>query len=97
MYLKTTHESSRKILLRRGNWTTNEKSSTIKRAALFGYLDHTNRTWMIKEFLAKRELCPSQDETYINILNVILDLGQHKVSIDYTYHFCIVQFFQQVA
>jgi hypothetical protein len=49
---------------------TNMQSGAISRSALFDCLDHTNQIWIVKEFLARRDLYLAMHGTYIPVVSV---------------------------
>lgn len=85
------------MLLTCGNWLTLVQSSAISHSVLFDCFDHTNQIWIVKGFLARRDLYLAMYGTYAYVLNVILTLGQLQASIDCVRHFNRAQFHQQVA
>ena len=85
------------MLLTCGYWLTDVQSDAISRSVLFDCFDHTNQIWIVKEFLARRDLYLVKRGKYAYVLNVILTLGQLQASIDYVRNFYRAQFRQRVA
>jgi len=46
------------------------QSGAISRSALFDCLYHTNQIWIVKEFLARRDLYLAMHGTYIPVVSV---------------------------
>jgi hypothetical protein len=83
------------MLLTCGYWLTDVQSGAIPRSPLFDCLDHTNQIWIVKEFLARRDLYLAIHGTYDYVLNVSLKLGQLQASIDCDRCFYRDQFHQR--
>jgi hypothetical protein len=59
------------MLLTCGNWLTDVQSGAISRSVLFDYFDHTNEIWIVKGFLARRDLYLPMHGTYVPIQRAI--------------------------
>jgi len=58
------------MLLTSGYWLIDVQSDAISRSVLFDCFDHTNQIWIVKEFLARRDLYLAIHGTYVPVVSV---------------------------